>query len=86
MGAYSLWNKHLYGAVTLYRSAHIGSSQPPSSTDSDTIRDVAPYWRLAVEKKWDSHSLEVGTYGLYASVFPGGAATPPAPTKITRLA
>ena len=72
LGAYGLWNKHLYGNVTLYRSAHIGSSQPPSSTDSDTIRDVAPYWRLAWQQNWGINYLEVGTYGMFAQLYPEG--------------
>ena len=72
LGVYSLWNKHLYGAVTLYRSAHIGSPQPPSNADSDTIRDVAPYWRLAWQQNWGINYLEVGTYGMFAQLFPSG--------------
>jgi hypothetical protein len=72
LGAYSLWNKHLYGAVTMYRSAHIGSPQPPSSTDNDTIRDVAPYWRLAWQQNFGLNYLEVGTYGMFAQLFPTG--------------
>ena len=72
LGVYSLWNKHLYGTATLYRSAHIGSSQPPSSTDSDTIRDVAPYWRLAWQQNFGINYLEVGTYGMFAQLYPSG--------------
>ena len=72
LGVYSLWNKHLYGAATVYRSAHIGSSQPPSSADSDTIRDVAPYWRLAWQQNFGIHYLEVGTYGMFAQLYPSG--------------
>ncbi len=72
LGAYGLWNKHLYGTVTLYRSAHIGSSQPPSSADSDTIRDVAPYWRLAWQQNLGTNYLEVGTYGMFAQLYPSG--------------
>jgi hypothetical protein len=72
LGVYSLWNKHLYGTVTLYRSAHIGSSQPPSSTDEDTIRDVAPYWRLAWQQNLGINYLEVGTYGMFTQLYPSG--------------
>jgi hypothetical protein len=87
LGAYGYWNDLVYAEVTLYRSSQVGGNQPPtsptpganSSADSNIIDGVAPYWRLAVEKNWDSHSLEIGTYGLYANVFPGGAATPAAP-------
>ncbi len=87
LGAYGYWNDMLYGEVTLYRSSQVGGNQPPTSptagangaSDANIIDGTAPYWRLAVEKSWNAHSLEIGTYGLYAKVFPGGAATPPAP-------
>ncbi len=84
LGLYGYWNDLLYAEVTLYRSSQVGGNQPPTSptagangtADRNVIDGVAPYWRLAVEKNWGNQSLEVGTYGLYANVFPGGAATP----------
>ncbi len=87
LGVYGYWNDLLYAEVTLYRSSQVGGNQPPSSptpgangaADRRIIDGTAPYWRLAVQKSWEDASLEVGTYGLYASVFPGGAATPAAP-------
>ncbi len=87
LGAYGYWNDLFYAEVTLYRSSQVGGNQPPTSptpgangsADQHIISGLAPYWRLAVEKNWDSHSLEIGTYGLYANVFPGGAASPAAP-------
>jgi len=72
IGVFGMWNKHLYGATSIYRSAHIGSTQPPSSTDEDTIRDVAPYWRLAWQQNFGVNYLEVGTYGMFAQLFPSG--------------
>lgn len=72
IGAFAMWNKHLYGATAIYRSAHIGSPQPPSSTASDTIKDVAPYWRLAWQQSFGINYLEVGTYGMFAQLFPTG--------------
>jgi hypothetical protein len=72
LGTYGLWNKHLYGAVAVYRSAELGTSQPPSSTSNDTIRDVAPYWRLAWQQNFGVNYLEVGTYGMFAQLFPTG--------------
>ena len=30
----------------------------------------SPYWRLAVERQWDSHSLMLGTYGLLVRRYP----------------
>ena len=75
LGAYALWDNHLYGAVTVYRSAHIGSG-PPDDTSEDTIKSVAPYWRLAWQQNWGKNYLEVGTFGLYARLYPEGVSGP----------
>jgi hypothetical protein len=84
IGSYGLWNKHLYGAVALYRSAELGTSQPPSSTSNDTIRDVAPYWRLAWQQNWGINYLEVGTFGMFTQLIPSGVSG--ATNKYTDLA
>ena len=73
VGGYTLLDKHLYANVSVYRSAHIGSTQPPTegaTGDNTNIRDVAPYWRLAWQQNWGSNYLEVGTFGLFAQLFP----------------
>lgn len=70
LGAYARWNKEFYADVTLYRSAHIGSPQPPTAAAGNTIRDVAPYWRLAWEHAWGASYLELGTLGMFAQLFP----------------
>lgn len=70
VGGYARWNKEFYADVTLYRSAHIGSPQPPTAAAGNTIRDVAPYWRLAWEQEWGLNYLEVGTLGMFAQLFP----------------
>jgi hypothetical protein len=70
IGGYALWNRHLYANATVYRSAHIGSPQPPTAMAGNTIRDVAPYWRLAWQQNWGPNYLEVGTFGLFAQLFP----------------
>ncbi|MGA7876912.1 MAG: hypothetical protein WCA08_14725, partial [Desulfoferrobacter sp.] len=36
-----------------------------------------PYWRLALQHQWGSHYFELGTYGLFANVFPGGSSSGP---------
>jgi hypothetical protein len=84
LGGYFLWNKHLYANVTLYRSAQIGAPQPPSTTSNGTLRDVAPYWRVAWQQTWGPNYLEVGTFGLFAQVIPTGTAG--ATNKFTDLA
>jgi hypothetical protein len=72
VGAYNMWNNHLYTAVTPYRSEHGGAPAPVSGTGSQfNISGVAPYWRAAWQQNWDQGYLEVGTYGIVVSSFPG---------------
>jgi hypothetical protein len=73
LGAYAMWNDHLYADFTLYRSEHAGGPQPVTGTNfAFNIHGVAPYWRLAWQQTWGLNYLEVGTYGIYVSSVPGG--------------
>src|SRR5690348_12689610 len=66
IGGYSMWDSHLYFAGTLYRSAHIGTSQPTDGTGfAFNIRGVAPYWRIAWQQNGLKNNFEFGTYGLH---------------------
>ena len=72
VGAYTMWNQHLYLGGTLYRSGHIGSSQPSTGQDlAFNIRGVAPYWRLAWQQNGVKNNFEVGTYGIHVKSTPG---------------
>jgi len=71
LGAYAMWNDHLYTEVSLYRSAHLGQTRP-DTTSADTISRLAPYWRLAWQQYIGRAYLEVGTYGIYARLKPSG--------------
>ena len=72
VGAYSLWNNHLYTDVTLYRSEHAGGPVPVTGAGfAANISGVAPYWRVAWQQTWGANYLEVGTYGLVMNSFPG---------------
>ena len=71
-GSYLSWGDHWYGDLTLYRSEHVGASQPYDSTTSGTIAGVAPYWRFAYQNTFGDNYLEVGTYGLTTSMHPSG--------------
>jgi hypothetical protein len=71
-GGYTMWNDHLYLAGTLYRSEHIGGSQPnPGTGFPINIRGVAPYWRLAWQTSTENNNLEIGTYGMHMKSSPG---------------
>ena len=77
LGGYAMWNDHIYFAGTLYRSEHIGGSQPNPGVDSSgnafsfNIRGVAPYWRLAYQTSNENNNFEIGTYGMHMKSTPG---------------
>src|ERR1700688_558259 len=71
VGGYAMWNDHLYLAGTIYRSEHIGGSQPnPGAGFGFNIRGVAPYWRVAWQTSTKNNYLEVGSYGMHVKSTP----------------
>jgi hypothetical protein len=65
-GGFFMWDNHLYMDFALYRSEHVGSSQPNTGANAGTnIRGVAPYWRVAWQQLTAKTQYEVGTYGLH---------------------
>ncbi len=77
IGAYTMWNQHLYAAGTLYRSDHIGAPQPTDGTvGTYNIRGVAPYWRVAWQQIGAKYNLEVGAYGIHMASTPGAITGP----------
>jgi hypothetical protein len=76
-GAYGMWNDHLYFATTMYRSDHLGGSQPnPGTGATFNIHGLAPYWRVAWQQTWTNNYLEVGSYGMYMKSTPNGVVGP----------
>jgi hypothetical protein len=76
LGGYGMWNNHLYGDVTLYRTQHIGGPQPANGIGfAHNIKGAAPYWRFAWQASKGKNFLEVGTYGIFAKSFPGTLST-----------
>jgi len=77
LGGYAWWNHMVYAEIsgyhTLSASAERGLGIPSSGTSS--FDGIAPYWRFAFEPTWGPHSLELGTFGLYAKVNPGRVTT-----------
>ncbi len=77
VGGYGMWNNHLYGNVTLYRSEHAGAATPVTGTgQAYNISGAAPYWRAAWQQTWGANYLEVGTYGIYLNNFPNAISGP----------
>jgi hypothetical protein len=77
LGVYAMWDDHLYGAVSGYRSEHLDSAQPnPGTGAAYNIRGLAPYWRLAWQQSHGNNYLEVGLYGIHANSSPGAITGP----------
>ncbi|MGO9339563.1 MAG: hypothetical protein ACLPY1_18855 [Terracidiphilus sp.] len=72
LGGYAMYDQHVYFAGTVYRSDHIGDTQPTTGKCcSYTIQGVAPYWRLAFQQTGQTANLEVGAYGIHMKSTPG---------------
>jgi len=71
-GGYTMFDNHWYVAGALYRSDHIGSSQPTNGQGASiNIRGLAPYWRVAWQNTGRKDVIEVGAYGIHVSATPG---------------
>jgi hypothetical protein len=65
-GGYAMWNSHLYFNAELYRSEHVGSTQPnPGVSFPTNIVGVAPYWRVAWQESTATKQFEIGAYGIH---------------------
>lgn len=76
IGLYAMWNDLVYVEADLYRGLghdvlNATGIIPVSGTDK--TRGVIPYWRIALQQQYGRHDLQLGTYGLHASILPTGA-------------
>jgi len=70
-GGYAMWDNHLYLDVAVYRSEHVGGSQPnPGVGFPFNVRGVAPYWRVAWQESTGTTQFEIGSYGLHMKTTP----------------
>jgi hypothetical protein len=76
LGGYALWNNRIYGEISGYRSAPQGGPHPPDDSATNTLKGVAPYWRVALQQSWRGQYLEVGTYGMSTTLYPTGVTVP----------
>ena len=72
LGVFSMWNNLLYTEISVYKSAQQGSHNPPDSTSAGVLKSLAPYWRIALQKQFEDFYLELGTFGLSATMYPTG--------------
>lgn len=71
--AYAWYDHSIYAEAGVYTGAKVGDVHPiDSAAASPSVRGLAPYWRLAYEKRWDQNSLSVGTYGMHVAELPAG--------------
>ena len=70
LGTYVLLDGTIYGEISLYRSAHQGEAAPTIGS-TNTIKGMAPYWRLAWQHNFGDNYLMLGTYGIKANLYPG---------------
>ncbi len=71
IGGYTMWNEHWYLAGTMYRSEHIGGTQPNDGVGFGiNIRGVAPYWRAAWQTSSKNNYLQIGSYGMHVKSSP----------------
>jgi len=74
-GAYMMWNDLVYAEFDLYGGLGynvLNATGIVPVAGTDLTQGVIPYWRLALQKNFGRSYAEFGTYGLTASVLPGG--------------
>ena len=71
IGGYLMLDQSWYAAASLYRSAHLGSNAPTSSS-TNTLSSAAPYLRMAWQHQWGANYLEIGAYGMWSKLMPDG--------------
>jgi len=70
LSAFGFFNSHVYLEAGAYRSAPLGGALPIDASAENVVHGVAPYWRAAYVREAANHSLEVGTYGMSAGLYP----------------
>ena len=77
VGAFGMWNNHLYVDASLYRSEHVGSTLPYSGSGyAHNIRGIAPYWRVAWQELTGKTQYEFGSYGIHVRTTPNAISGP----------
>ena len=72
LGLYTLYNNLVFAEVTLYRSAQQGAANPSDATSTNVVKNVAPYWRLALQHQWYNNYIALGTFGIAPQLYQTG--------------
>ena len=72
-GGYAMFDDLLYVQAGGYGSlsADTQSDLGVDPSGQPEIDGMAPTWRVALQQEWGAHSVELGTYGMYAPTYPG---------------
>jgi hypothetical protein len=72
LGAYTLFGTDIYAELTGYVAAPQETALPLDASAENTPKNVAPYWRLALQHQYASTYVMVGTFGMASSIYPSG--------------
>jgi len=71
--AYAYWDSNIYTEVGFYWSPSIGFlSALGTDFGAGAISGVAPYVRLAYQKDYGNQNFEIGGFGFFPDLYPGG--------------
>lgn len=89
LGVYAMWNDLLYTEITAYRGLGRGLLNATGIvpvSGAPAVEGFIPYWRVALQKETERHAFQFGTYGMNASVYPGGDRSAGTPDTFTDVA
>jgi len=87
-GAYAMWKDLVYAEFDLYRGLGydvLNATGIVPVANTDKTQGPIPYWRLALQQTIGRQYFQAGTYGLNASVSPGGVEVPGQVDQFTDL-
>ncbi|MGH6870659.1 MAG: cytochrome C [Rhizomicrobium sp.] len=74
LSAYAWWNSSIYAEFGLYWTPGHGflRAMGVDPADSGILESAAPYVRLAYQKDYGDRNFEIGAFGLFPRLYPGG--------------
>ncbi len=75
LSAFAYWNSAIYTEAGFYFQPSHGFLSAFGAAADNPLSGVAPYFRVAWQKDYDTQNFEVGAFALIASVYPGGDTT-----------
>ena len=79
ISAYAYLNKMVYAELGGYQTANRGwSFMSAGVNDANTqkLKGLNPYWRLALTHEWGAHNIMVGTSGMVADIYDSNTLDP----------